>query len=169
MRYARLIFVIFIYGSMMIIWAGVFLWITRSLKEGAYRIPSIVLFFIFFIIILIVYFIAWKISFYELRRLLRKREPIQLIEIYKKVQNKISPEVFNKVWLKVGEVFDIDPRLVKPSDTLTMLSAPGSKKLDQGKKTLLKWINKECLSDQAQFKTVLDLAKWVQANQHAKK
>lgn len=95
---------------------------------------------------------------------LKGREPKQLREIYAEVRDQLSVEVFNEVWSKVGEAFSIDPRLIKPDDTLKTLSSIDSWDLGKGDDALSQWIERERLGKLPTLSTMLDLAKWVQTS-----
>ena len=112
--------------------------------------------------------VIWSFRTLTRKSFLKGREPKQLVEIHAKVQDQISAEVFNEVWSKVGEAFTIDPRLIEPGDTLKALSGIDSWDLGKGEDLLGQWIEQEHLGRPPTLRTVLDLAKWVQARRMSK-
>lgn len=107
---------------------------------------------------------VWFFRTVTRKSFLKGRNLKQLSEIYEDIQDQISKEVFNTVWAKVGEAFSIDPRFIDPNDTLTALSGIDSWDLGNGEDALSLWIEQEQLDRPPALSTVLDLAKWVQAN-----
>ena len=93
---------------------------------------------------------------------LKGREPKPLVDIHAEVQDQVSVDVFNEVWLKVGEIFAIDPGLIKPTDTLKAFGSVDSWDLGKGEDALGQWIEQERLGTPPTLTTMLDLAKWVQ-------
>jgi len=106
----------------------------------------------------------WSLRTLARKSFLKGREPRQLTEIYSEVQDQISQEVFNEVWSKVGDAFTINPRLIKPDDTLKALSNIDSWDLGEGEDVLGQWIEQEQLGKLPTLTTVLDLARWVQTS-----
>ncbi|WP_426398204.1 hypothetical protein ACN9M1_05885 [Ralstonia sp. R-29] len=99
----------------------------------------------------------------------KEREPLSLVEIYALVNNRVSAEVFNEVWSKVGDAFSIDPRLVRPDDTLKSLNAIDSWDLGKGGDTLSQWLENKQLGKPPALETVLDLALWIEASKGTRK
>lgn len=106
----------------------------------------------------------WSFRTLARKSFLKEREPKQLTEIHSEVQDQVSPEVFNEVWSKVGDAFTIDPRLIRPDDTLKSLSSIDSWDLGKGEDALDQWIEQEHLGKPPTLTTVLDLARWVQTS-----
>lgn len=85
------------------------------------------------------------------------------------VRNRVSAEVFNEVWSKVGDAFSIDPRLVRPDDTLKSLNAIDSWNLGKGGDALSQWLENKQLGKPPALETVLDLALWIEASKGTRK
>jgi hypothetical protein len=94
----------------------------------------------------------------------RGREPQSLADMHSSIKDQVSQEVFNEVWLKIGEAFSIDPRLIRPSDLLRSLSNIDSWDLGEGEDALNLWLDQKHLGTPPPLETVLDLAKWVEAS-----
>ncbi|WP_143694614.1 hypothetical protein [Variovorax sp. JS1663] len=92
----------------------------------------------------------------------RGREPQPLAEMHAPIRDQVSAEVFKEVWSKVGEVFAIDPHLIRSTDTLKTLANMDSWDLGEGGDALSRWLEQEQLGKPPALETVLDLAKWVQ-------
>ena len=91
------------------------------------------------------------------------RAPQSLADMHVTVQGQVSSAVFNEVWSKVGEAFSIDPRLIRPNDTLKSLSSIDSWDLGEGGDALSRWLEREQLGKPPALETMLDLAKWVES------
>jgi len=89
------------------------------------------------------------------------RVPQSLAELHAQVQTQVSAVVFNEVWSKIGEVFSIDPRLIRPDDTLKSLSGIDSWDLGEGGDALGQWLERKQLGTPPPLETMLDLVKWV--------
>ena len=94
----------------------------------------------------------------------KQHGPQELAEIYSKIQDQVSPEVFHEVWSKIAEAFAIDPRLVRPDDTLSTLSSIDSWDLGKGEDALDQWIEQSRMGKPPELTTVLDLARWIQTS-----
>jgi hypothetical protein len=92
------------------------------------------------------------------------REPIALEEMHASVRDQVSKEVFNEVWQKIGEVFSIDPRLIRPADRLRSLANMDSWDLGAGDDALNLWVEEKKMGMPPPLETVLDLAKWMDAS-----
>ena len=112
--------------------------------------------------------VVWFFRTRSRKSFLKEREPRQLTEIHSEVQDKVSSEVFNEVWSKIGEAFVIDPRLIRPDDTLKVLSTIDSWDLGKGEDVLCQWIEQEHLGKPPSLTTVIDLARWVQTSRMRK-
>jgi hypothetical protein len=88
--------------------------------------------------------------------------------IQDQVRDQVSGKVVNEVWSKVGEAFNIDMRLIEPSDTLSTLSKIDSWDLGNGEDTLTQWMQQESLGELKEGVTMLDLAKLVESNRSKK-
>ncbi|HET7332720.1 hypothetical protein, partial [Dyella sp.] len=66
----------------------------------------------------------------------------------------------------VGEAFSIDPRLIKPDDTLKALSSIDSWDLGKGDDALSEWVGRENLGKLPTLTTMLDFAKWIQTTKY---
>lgn len=106
----------------------------------------------------------WSFRTLSRKSFLKEREPRQLTEIHSEVQDQVSPEVFNEVWSEIGDAFAIDPRLIRPDDTLKVLSSIDSWDLGKGEDALGQWIEQQHLGKPQKLTTVLDLARWVQTS-----
>lgn len=91
-----------------------------------------------------------------------------LADVHAPVRDTVSAEVFEEVWLKVGEVFSIDPGLIRPTDTLKSLANVDSWDLGEGGDALSRWLEQKQLGKPPALKTMLDLAKWVQEGANGK-
>jgi hypothetical protein len=92
----------------------------------------------------------------------RGRELQSLSDMHAAVKDRVSSEVFNEVWSKVGEAFSIDPRALRPTDTLKSLHGIDSWDLGKGGDALNQWLAQKQLGKPPHLETVLDLAIWVQ-------
>jgi hypothetical protein len=90
------------------------------------------------------------------------RTPQPLSDIYNSINEQVSSEVFNEVWLKVGEALSIDPKLIRPSDSLKTLGIIDSWNFYKGEDSLSLWIEQKHLDPRPQLETMLDLVKWIQ-------
>jgi len=112
--------------------------------------------------------VVWFFRTRSRKAFLKEREPKQLTEIHSEVQDQVSLEVFNDVWSKIGEAFAIDPRLIRPDDTLKVLSSIDSWDLGKSEDALGHWIEQERLGKPPTLTTVIDLARWVQTSKMRK-
>ncbi|MGN6323981.1 MAG: hypothetical protein ACTHNE_19870 [Dyella sp.] len=122
-----------------------------------------------FLLLILLLLFAFSILFFRMRArksFLKGREPKQLKEIYAEIPDQISFSVFNEVWSKVGEAFSIDPRLIKPDDTLKALSSIDSWDLGKGDDALSEWVGRENLGKLPTLTTMLDFAKWIQTTKY---
>lgn len=98
----------------------------------------------------------------------KNREPQSLSDMYVSLKDQVSSEVFNEVWLKIGESYSIDPQLIRPTDTLQALSDLDSWDLGKGDDALNLWLEHEHLGSPPVLENVLDLAKWIQVSRTRK-
>ena len=79
-------------------------------------------------------------------------------EIHRSVAGKVALDTFTKVFHALGEAYSVDPRLIRPEDSLKKLLDADSWVLDAGTEKLNRWLTSigiERISDQPS--TVLDL------------
>jgi hypothetical protein len=94
----------------------------------------------------------------------RGRTPVPLADIHRTVQDQISIGVFNEVWSKLGELFSIDPKLIRPDDKLKKLADIDSWELGRGEDALRQWIAQKDVGTPPVLDTVLDLARWIEVS-----
>ena len=90
------------------------------------------------------------------------REPQSLANMHAQVQDQVSADVFKEVWSKVGEVFAIDPQLIRSTDALKSFASIDSWDLGEGGDALSHWLEQRRLGKPPGLETMLDLANWVQ-------
>jgi len=96
------------------------------------------------------------------RSFVRGRSPSSLEDLQAQVKDWVSPEVFREVWTALGEAYDVDPRLIRPTDTFAELCKTDSWDLGKGEDRLTAWVDKKGLGRPPKLDTVLDLAAWVE-------
>ena len=97
------------------------------------------------------------------RRFAADRQPIPLEVMGSQVGASLSADVVSEVWTEIGTAYGIDPRLIRPDDTLKHLAAIDSWDLGQGGDKLNDWLRTKKLEGKPQITTVKDLALWVQS------
>jgi len=115
------------------------------------------------VLLLLIGLIVWVFRIFSRKSFSKNHEMRQLDDIYEEVKGHISFDTFSEIWLKVGEAFSIDPRLIKPSDTLKALCNIDSWDLGRGEDVLSEWIEQKHLGRPPALTTVLDLAKWIES------
>jgi hypothetical protein len=98
----------------------------------------------------------------------KARVPVELREIYSRVEARLSFETFSEVWGKVGDSFSIDPRLIYPADTFKAYSRFDSWDLGKGGDALEEWLKQLHLEPPSSVLTVLDLAVWMDSQKSAR-
>ncbi len=92
------------------------------------------------------------------RRAFHGRTPISLEEIQKSVDDKVSLHTFTRVFRALGEAYSIDPRLIRPDDSLKTLLDMDSWVLDAGTEKMNQWLAQDGIDEGARKPaTVLDL------------
>ena len=79
-------------------------------------------------------------------------------EIHRSVAGNVTLDTFTKVFHALGEAYSVDPRLIRPEDSLKKLLDADSWALDAGTEKLNRWLTSvgiEKVTDQPS--TVLDL------------
>lgn len=119
-----------------------------------------------YLVIALALAIAAVLAFKKLARRAfeRGRAPMQLVDIYRTVQDQISVGVFNEVWSMLGEAFSIDPKLIRPEDKLKSFAALDSWDLGRGEDVIGRWLTQRNAGTPPTFDTVLDLAQWVETS-----
>jgi len=92
------------------------------------------------------------------RRAFRGRAPVSLEELHRSVADRVTPEVFAQVFRALGEAYSVDPRLIRPNDSLKTLLNMDSWVLDAGTDKLNQWLAQVGINESSrQPSTVLDL------------
>lgn len=110
-------------------------------------------------------FLVLFFRLHERNVFLKGRKPRSLVDIYALVKDQISFQVFEEVWLKIGQAYSIDPKLIRPEDKMMSLSKIDSWDLDKGAQEVDKWLQDNGLNLQIlpPTLTILDIAKRVQS------
>lgn len=116
---------------------------------------------IWFVVIMVATAAVLGFKIFARRSFGQARDPRPLSELYEQVKDEVSAEAFNEVWSKIGEVFSIDPRVLRPTDTLKSLSKIDSWELGEGEDALSSWLVTKQLGKPPVLRTILDLARWV--------
>ena len=110
------------------------------------------------------------------RTLLRKqsfkdREPLPLEDIYRTVgdQHHIQFNTFAEVYKALGDCYSVDPRLIRPSDSLKKLFDIDSWDLGEGTQRMEAWLAKAFgeIRSGNPMQTVLDLLVRAEANRQS--
>lgn len=98
--------------------------------------------------------------YFSRRKLTAGREPMDMEAVHAYVSAEVSLEGLRDVLNSVGQAFSIDPRLLRPEDSLTGLLNADSWQLDAGTEKINKWLADKGLEERlAPEATILDLAK----------
>jgi len=85
-------------------------------------------------------------------------ERVELNEIYLTVSDSISIKNFTDVFNALGDSYSIDPRVLRPEDSLSKLDKLDSWVLGAGADKMNKWLECRGLSDfEAEPRTIYDL------------
>ena len=109
--------------------------------------------------------LVWAFRVMTRRAFMRNRQPEDLALIYKTIQGQVSAKVFDEVWSKIGDSYGIDPKLLRPDDSLKSLSDVDSWDLGSGGDQITEWLRGKGLQDPPPLVTLLDLAIWVESRQ----
>ena len=83
---------------------------------------------------------------------------MKLEEIHRSVANRVTVDTFVKVFDALGDAYSIDPRLIRPEDSLKKLLDADSWVLDAGTEKMNRWLTSVGIeSVSRQPSTVLDL------------
>ncbi len=121
----------------------------------------------FVIIFLVAVGIVLCGRFFSKMNFFRRRVPASLEKLYSTVSSKMPFEVFSEVWLKIGEAYSIDARLILPNDKFKDFNSFDSWYLGKGEETLALWCQAQHLDIPSKFDTTLELAEQL-ANQRRK-
>ena len=79
------------------------------------------------------------------------------------MKDRVSFEAFSDVWNVIGKSYDLNPQIIRPTDTFHELSKADSWLLGKGEDDLSEWLDRKGIERPPSLHTVLDLATWVQA------
>lgn len=86
------------------------------------------------------------------------RTPIDLEDMHRGFSHQVSLSTFSQVFTALGEAYSVDPRLIRPEDSLNKLLDMDSWLLDAGTEKLNRWLNSIGIDQKAaRPSTVLDL------------
>jgi len=92
------------------------------------------------------------------------RQAIPLDELAGQFDGELSADIIKEVWTAVGAAYDIDPKLLRPTDNLKQLAEIDSWDLGRGGDRLDDWLKEKQLEGKPQNTTIKDLAIWVQSS-----
>lgn len=96
--------------------------------------------------------------FYAVRRIDLNRTPIDLQEIHHSIADRVSLDTLKLVFRMLGDAYKIEPRLIRPEDSLRRFFDSDSWRLDVGTEKLNEWLQSIGVKEiDVQPKTVLDL------------
>lgn len=108
-------------------------------------------------------FVVASFRYLGRRKLISRRKPEEIIAIHARVSEEVSLNALRDVMQAVGRAYVIDPKLIRPEDSLQKIAAVDSWSLDGGTERLNQWLISNGLSEQPQYvKTVLELARIVE-------
>ncbi len=110
-------------------------------------------------------FFRWR----ERHAFKKGRKAQSLAAIHETVKGQVSFQIFEEVWVKVGQAYSIDSGFIRPNDKLKTLGGIDSWDLSKGAEELDKWFQAQGLDSKHQpsIQTVLDIAKWVQSTRES--
>jgi hypothetical protein len=86
------------------------------------------------------------------------REPLELVDIYRDIEDQVDFETFMAVYKALGEAYRIDARLIRPTDALKHFFDVDSWDLDSGTDQMNQWLARYDVRKQEHAPvTVLDL------------
>ena len=104
--------------------------------------------------------------FFAIRRIGLNRTPIALQEIHSSVANQVSLDTLTLVFRMLGDAYGVEPRLIRPEDSLKRFLDSDSWRLDIGTEKLNKWLQSIGIKEiDTQPATVLDLLILVESRQ----
>lgn len=113
---------------------------------------------LFFVTSMIIFAVA---RFVNKRNIVKKRELISLLEVYQHdvAGFSVSYEIYQNVVNAIGAAYRIDPRLLRPSDSLKKLYDLDSWNLGEGTMQLNDWVaqNYGITRFEIEPKTIIDL------------
>lgn len=96
--------------------------------------------------------------FFAIRRIGLNRSPLDLQEIHRPVASQVSLDTLTLVFQKLGDAYGVEPRLIRPDDSLKRFLDSDSWSLDIGTEKLNEWLQSIDVKEfDVQPKTVLDL------------
>lgn len=108
------------------------------------------------ILVAVLAVIAFRL--FAMRRIVQKRLPIDISDIHRTVADKVSLDTVKLVLLELGSAYSVDPRLVRPEDSLKRFFDLDSWDLGVGTEKLSQWLKSIGIEKiDAQPETVLDL------------
>jgi hypothetical protein len=97
------------------------------------------------------------------RKLTSNREPMGLEAIHSHVSDRVSLEVFREVLYEIGRAYSVDPKLIRPEDSMDEFAKADSWQLDAGAEKLSQWLIENGVNGCPPDLTVLDLARCVES------
>lgn len=102
------------------------------------------------------------IGYFSKRKLTSGREPIEMAANHARVSDQVSFEALRDVLNAIGRAYSLDPKFLRPEDSLDNLLRADSWTLGAGAEKLNQWLVENGLDEQpTSAKTVLDLAQLV--------
>lgn len=92
------------------------------------------------------------------KRMVRNRHPMNVNDIHRNVANMVSLNTVDLVFRELGNAYSVDPRLIRPEDSLQHFFDLDSWDLGVGTEKLQQWLQNIGIEEiDTQPKTVLDL------------
>jgi hypothetical protein len=85
-----------------------------------------------------------------------------LENIYEMANEEVSRYIFIETFTKIGEIFSIDPRLLRPDDKFKDLLVIDSWTLGAGEEKLISWLRKEKFNFPVELISIIDLVKFME-------
>lgn len=98
------------------------------------------------------------------RQLTSNREPLDFETIHSRVSDKVNFDVFREVLYEIGRAYSVDPKLIRPEDSLAKFAESDSWQLGAGTEKLSQWLIENRVNGHSTpASTVLDLAQRVES------